>query len=52
MKHIVMTGNIIDGFQFIGPFDDRDDAVLYAQATYEFRGDWWLAELQAPGEEL
>lgn len=49
MTYIICYGSPVDGFTFVGPFDDRDDAVRYA----EFDGgtDWWIAELDQPDSE-
>lgn len=45
---IVVSGNISDGCEFIGPFPDYDDALAWAEGMP--RGsDWHVVALQAPG---
>ncbi len=52
--HIIITGNPVDGFEFIGPFKTADDAVAYANgdqlnqfAAPRIEGEWWIAPLAA-----
>lgn len=49
MNFIIVYGDPVDGFNFVGPFDDRDEAVRYAE--FDVGTDWWIAELDAPAEE-
>lgn len=43
MKHLLIQGNPVDGFQYIGPFSNRDEAI---EAGEELKtGDWWIAEI-------
>lgn len=45
--HILVSGNPIDGFSYIGPFPDYASAHAYAEA--ELRDEeWWLVALQPP----
>lgn len=32
MTYVVVTGSVVTGFKFIGPFDSVDDAVAWADA--------------------
>lgn len=42
--YIICTGNPCEGFNYIGPFEDHDDAVRQAENVgYE---SWWIIELQ------
>jgi hypothetical protein len=50
LKALIVTGNPVDGFKFIGPFDTRDDAVDSASRG-EIDKDWWVADLH-PVERL
>lgn len=43
MAKIVVQGNPVDGFNFVGPFDDDDEAI---QAAENEGGDWWVADLE------
>lgn len=49
--HVVVYGNPVNGFTFVGPFHDRDDAVKYAE-NEPYNDNWWIAELDAPAEKL
>ncbi len=42
---IVIYGNPVDGFQYVGPFKTPDDAQWWADRV-AVGADWWLAELQ------
>jgi hypothetical protein len=48
-QHILIMGNPVDGFQFIGPFDIIDDAIKYGNTDGNI-GDheWWTAEILVP----
>jgi hypothetical protein len=46
MKYIIVTGNPVNGFGYIGPFVDRDDAVRYSDCLMDL--DWWVAEVNPP----
>ena len=41
--YIVVRGNPIDGFHYIGPFKSFDDAHAYAEDCEE---TWWIAPLE------
>lgn len=41
---IIVVGNLSDGFQFVGPFEDFDEAALYAEKNYS-NLDTWVATL-------
>ena len=46
---ILVHGNPVDGFSFVGPFEDTEQAVEYAENN--LRGsEWWIAECSAPLE--
>lgn len=47
-KWIVITGNPVDGCNYIGPFDSREAAEDY---IYHDSSDWWVVELQSPDTE-
>lgn len=44
-KWAIMTGGP-DGFNFIGPYDDHDDATRYADTIND--APWWIIPLQKP----
>ena len=50
-KHIIVSGNLSDGFLFIGPFDNFDDAFFYEQAGHAPNSDVWISTLHAPEPE-
>lgn len=43
---IVITGNIMDGMNFYGPFESFEEALEYAEA--EIMDAWFVAELIKP----
>ena len=47
IKHIIVYGNPVDGFSFIGPFDDHESAHEFAE---EYKGgvEWWVLTLEEP----
>jgi hypothetical protein len=46
--YIIVYGNIFDGLEFVGPFSDRDSALLYSEGD---SGEWHIVELQPPPSE-
>lgn len=46
-QFIVIYGNPTDGFNHVGPFSCRDDAVNYAESE-PYNGNWWITRLDAP----
>jgi hypothetical protein len=52
MNYIIVIGNPVDGFNYVGPFLDRDEAVHYAEEENQCVGvDWWIAEMYYPAPE-
>jgi hypothetical protein len=43
----IVSGNPIDGFQFVGPFATSEDAVEFGN-TLDRDTDWWIAPLYPP----
>ncbi len=48
MKHIIIFGNPVDGFEYVGPFDDAEAANEYAERYLSGGNDWWVVLLQEP----
>jgi hypothetical protein len=46
-KYIIMYGNPIDGFKFVGPFDSLNDALEHLEEEHADY-DMCIAELQEP----
>lgn len=47
--HIIVTGNPIEGFNFIGPFPSVQDAATHGNSDADIPpADWWVAPLEAP----
>lgn len=46
-KFIIVYGDIFDGFTFVGPFDDHEVALAYAQAD-GCKPSWHITELETP----
>lgn len=47
MKQMVIAGNPVKGFTYVGPFDDVYAAQDWAEQN-EVRYHWWIAELLDP----
>jgi len=47
-KYLVVYGNPVDGFKFIGPFDDNQDAL---RAGDDVGADWWIAKCDDKREQ-
>jgi hypothetical protein len=45
-QFIVIYGSPADGFNYVGPFNSRDDAAQYA--ADDAHADWWIIRLDAP----
>lgn len=43
---VIITGNPVDGFELIGPFDSEVDETTLDK--YAEGGDWWVADLIDP----
>lgn len=46
---IVITGNLADGMDFIGPFDDHEAALKFAHWEL-IDTDWWVVSLTSEEE--
>lgn len=42
--HIIITGNPVDGFEYIGPFETGAEAVDWAHSN-PIKEEWWIAPL-------
>jgi hypothetical protein len=51
MKYIVVSGNPIDGLTFNGPFNDRGEAMVWADENVSTEYDWWIAVLNTVEDE-
>ena len=47
---ILVLGNLSDGFTFVGPFDDCDEATQYV-TDERVEEDNWVATLDSTGQE-
>ncbi len=45
MRYIIILGNPVDGFTYIGPFEDMEALNEHADTIM---GEWWAAGLEAP----
>jgi hypothetical protein len=45
-KFLVIVGNIFEGHEFFGPFDDGDDACNWAEDNVKL--EWLIAHLETP----
>ena len=44
MECLLVVGNPVDGFIYVGPFTDMEDATHYAEG--HITAYWWVAELE------
>lgn len=47
LKWIVVFGNPVAGYTFVGPFEEPDDAGFYGEQNAR-EMDWIIAELHTP----
>jgi hypothetical protein len=50
-QHIIIDGNPVDGYQFYGPFDSKDEACTYADENLDYGREWCIAKLVNPKGE-
>jgi hypothetical protein len=46
MPQMIVTGNVTDGFQFVGPFASLDDALVYTDSLNH--SSWTVTDLSTP----
>lgn len=46
--HIIMIGNPVDGFNFIGPFENATAAAEHGNTDGDIDAEWWIAPLEQP----
>ena len=44
---ILLIGDIVNGFQFIGPFNESDDVIEYV-TKMKIKDDWEVVQLTKP----
>lgn len=47
MQYIIVRGNPIDGFDYVGPFDSCDEAVAYMSED-DSADNQWVTHLAIP----
>lgn len=45
-KYVVINGNPLDGFTITGPFDDSENALMFAQKNRD--ECWWVTPINQP----
>lgn len=50
-QFIIAHGNILDGFDFVGPFDTRKQATLYSKQIKSSSDNCNIIKLTKPGDE-
>lgn len=48
MKHIIVVGNPVDGYEFYGPFDTSDDALRFHDSELDYGDHWEITQLKSP----
>lgn len=46
--HLIVNGNVNEGFKFYGPFDSEEDAFKFAENQFHLTKRWSIVELQKP----
>lgn len=49
---ILLVGNILEGYTFIGPFDSLDEAEEYGDTCFGSGTEWMFATLSAPSVKI
>ncbi len=49
VKYMVATGDPGDGFTYVGPFRDGNEARTWAERVWN--RDWWILELHEPEDQ-
>lgn len=48
---ILISGNLLDGFEFIGPFNSQKDGEQYGKTEFGDEGfEWHVIDLIKPGD--
>jgi hypothetical protein len=47
-QYLIVCGNPIDGFRYIGPFTTHDDAADYLDRTPNRDEPMWITDLDEP----
>lgn len=47
LPHVIATGNPFDGVKLIGPFNNYEAALTYADSN-TFEWDWWVVHIEKP----
>lgn len=45
--NIIILGNPVDGFIYIGPFETHTEALSYAESRYR-SSSWWIGTMTEP----
>ncbi|MBU2177427.1 MAG: hypothetical protein KJ556_20235 [Gammaproteobacteria bacterium] len=45
-KYIIIKGNVVDGLEFIGPFDSAEEANNHADYYLDPQCEWVIGELK------
>lgn len=48
VKYLIVWGDVVDGFSFVGPFDDGEEADAYAEAHNLGHYPKIVAEMETP----
>ena len=47
-KHIIVSGNPVDGYEFYGPFESSNDAIRFHDDELDYGDHWVIAKLIDP----
>jgi hypothetical protein len=49
-QYLLITGNPVDGFVFMGPFRSHSKASIYAERHCSHHTEWWIGEMIMPNQ--
>ena len=50
MSYAVAVGEMFDGVNFYGPFDEFEDASDWAERETGLAYSWWVVRLESPND--
>lgn len=51
-QFVIIWGDLFDGLDIVGPFDDHDTALEYAESDRDIRDShYWIKGLAKPAED-
>lgn len=49
MQYVIVYGSLVDGYEFVGPFEDRQAAQRFIDGKPSYyANNYWIARLRPP----